>query len=335
MSIKDSPIAVIGAGSWGTALSLLLARNGNIVRLWGHERDEMALLQQQRENKHFLPGFSFPNNLQPCMELDEALDGVRDVLMVVPSHAFRSVLENIKKCGNADLRFAWGTKGIDAENLDVIGKVIAEVFSEDTPAAVLSGPSFAAEVAADMPTAVSLAGNDEQFLQDCVERFHSDRFRVYLNPDFIGVQLCGAIKNVLAIAVGIADGLKLGANTRSALMTRGLAEMSRLCEAMGGQQKTLMSLAGAGDLILTCTDNQSRNRRFGLSIGQGMESEAALQKIGQAVEGLKNAKQVHLLAQKFKVDMPITEQVYRVLYESASAQDVLTELLERAPKVEG
>lgn len=332
--IPADPIAVIGAGSWGTALALLLARNGNEVRLWGNEVQQMQHMQSARVNAKYLPDYPFPDHLQPCVALEECLVSVRDVLIAVPSHVFASVLQTLKPHLPANVRVSWGTKGLDPKTKLLPHQLVMNVFSPQTPAAVIAGPSFAKEVAAGLPTAVSLAGNDELFMQSLIERLHNDCFRVYRNDDIIGVQLCGVVKNVLAIAVGISDGLQLGANARAALITRGLAEMTRLCKALGGQSKTLMSLAGVGDLVLTCTDDQSRNRRFGLALGKGIAQQEALTQIGQAVEGRGNALQLFELAQQYQLDMPITEQVHAILYENASTKSVVAELLERAPKAE-
>ncbi len=332
--MEKKPIAVIGAGSWGTALALVLARNNNPVRLWGNEPAHMQRMQQDRVNEKYLPGHRFPDTITVCLELAEALQSVQDILIVVPSHAFRAVLTAIKPLVNESVRLIWGTKGLDPETCELLYQVAASVFCTQTPMAVLSGPSFAKEVAAEKPTAVSLAGNHQALLDDIQQRFAKPLFRVYENPDFIGVQLCGAVKNVLAIAVGIADGLELGANTRSAIITRGLAEMSRLCAALEGRPETLMSLAGVGDLVLTCTDDQSRNRRFGLAIGMGAKPEDAQKSIGQAVEGLSNAKQVFELAQRYQLEMPITEQVNGILFRGYSSEDVITQLLQRTPSKE-
>lgn len=335
MSILSMPIAVIGAGSWGTALAILLARNGNVdVRIWSNETDQIELMQARCVNEKYLPGISFPDAVHPYSELQANLNGVRDILVAVPSHAFRYVLEEIKTLVSDDVRVVWGTKGLDPETRQLLHAVVAEIFHKETPVAVLAGPSFAKEVAEGKPTAVSLSGNQQIFMDDLVERLHGGRFRVYINPDMIGVQLCGAIKNVLAVAVGISDGLQLGANTRCALITRGLAEMSNLCVALGGKRETLLSLAGVGDLVLTCTGDQSRNRRFGLAIGRGISVEQATQEIGQAIEGLNNTRQVCALAKQYQVEVPIAEQVNNVLHHGHSPQDVLVELLERAPKWE-
>ena len=333
MSIKDTPITVIGAGAWGTALALLLARNKNHVRLWGNDVAQMTTLQQDRENRQCLPGLSFPDNLQIISDLEEALRDVQDIFIVVPSNAFRSVVETIKTHVK-NPRIAWGTKGLDPNTRQFFHEVVFESFSTKTPIAVLSGPSFAKEVADGKPTAVSLAGNDLVFIEDLIERLHNAHFRVYQNTDLIGLQLCGTVKNIMAIAVGIADGLELGANTRAAIITRGLVEIGRLCDAMGAQPNTLLSLAGVGDLVLTCTDNQSRNRRFGLLVGKGKDLKTAEKEIGQAVEGLHNVKQVYELARSHGIEMPITEQIYAILHQNAEPKEVVTQLLSRAPKWE-
>lgn len=266
--METSPIAVLGAGAWGTALAILLARNGQHVCLWDHDTARLTVMKTERMHPWSLPGVPFPDTLSIALELEEAVRDVTDICLVIPSHAFRKVLVRLKSMVSLDVRFVWGTKGLDPETGSFLHETIASVFSPSTPIAVLSGPSFAKEVALHSPTAVSLACSDNAFLKSLTARFHNGHFRVYQNSDLIGVQLCGVVKNVMAIAVGISDGMGFGANTRCALITRGLAEMSRLCVALGGSRETMMSLAGVGDLVLTATDNQSRNRRFGLAIGQ-------------------------------------------------------------------
>ena len=334
-AILQQPILVLGAGSFGTALSVLLARNGNHTRLWSHEQSQADSLSNERVNQQFLPDIALPDNLHCSANLKECLQGCQDIVVAVPSHAFREVVQKVHELTTQPLRVAWGTKGLDPQHCQLMHEVVWDVMSPDNPVAAISGPSFAREIAMNCPTAVSLAGNDDDFTHDLITRLHNDRFRVYKNSDLIGVQLCGALKNVLAIAVGVVDGLKLGANARCALITRGLAEMGRLCVACGGKQQTLMSLAGVGDLILTCTDDQSRNRRFGLAVGSGQSAEQALAEIGQAVEGLQNIKQVYELAQRLKIEMPIVTQAYQVLFAKASPVEVMHELLTRSPKQEG
>lgn len=333
MSTKQKPIVVIGAGMWGTALALVLARNGNDVRFWGNIPEQQNAMRADRENKQYLPGIPFPDSLTVVDTLKEALNDTTDVMIVVPSNAFRIVIQQLRDVIEAP-RIAWGTKGVDPKTRHLLHQLVFEAYSDKTPVAVLAGPSFAKEVADGKPTAVSLAGNDDRFTDDLMARFHNQHFRVYKNNDMIGLELCGTLKNILAIAVGISDGLELGANTRAALITRGLVEMGRLCKAMGADKNTLLSLAGVGDLVLTCTDDQSRNRRFGKAIGQGDDRETAEKNIGQAVEGLHNVEQVHVLAQQYGVEMPITEQVHRILFESADPHQVVSDLLSRVPKSE-
>ena len=321
-------IAVLGAGSWGTALSLALARHQQNVVLWDVNSDLITSMQQSRQNTRYLPGIPLPSNITCCDSLTETLAQSHDVLIVVPSHAFRSVLQNIKHHLSPDARVISATKGLDAET----GQPLSAVFREemgDRPYAVLSGPSFAKEVAANMPTAVTIASEDADWLATVAARFHQQTFHVYTSQDVLGVSLGGAVKNVMAIAVGMADGLGFGTNTKTALITRGLAEMMRLGEALGAQRETFTGLSGVGDLVLTCSDNQSRNRRFGLAIGQGQAVQAAEEAIGQVVEGKRNAQEVVTLARQHDVNMPIAEQVFRVLYENAPIATAVNALLAR------
>lgn len=327
-TIKQTPIAVIGAGSWGTALAMVLARNQQPVRLWGHEADEMQKMRATRVNQKYLPDFELPAALTIALSLEEVLQEVSDVLIVVPSHAFRSVLAKAKPLFPKTVRIAWGSKGLDPESCLTLDEVAKELLGE-IPLAVLSGPSFAKEVAAELPTAVTLASNDDKFSEDLISRFQSETFRLYKSQDLLGVELCGVYKNVLAIAAGMSDGLNLGADARSALITRGIAELSRLITHCGGSKETLLGLAGIGDTILTCTTDTSRNRRFGLLIGGGLDKDAAIKQIGQVVEGYINTQQLHRLAQKHQVEMPIAAEVYRVLYENQSPQAAAKELLMR------
>lgn len=313
MDKSTLPIAVLGAGAWGNALAVLLARNGQSVRLWDVNADLIAKMQSTDAIE----------NLHPIADLKTAVTGVRDICLVVPSFAFRSVLTDLKSMVSDDVRFVWGTKGLNPDNAGFLHEIVFDVFSKQTSIAVLSGPSFAKEVVQGIPTIVSLAGNDAKFLNDLSQRFNSDHFQVALTTDLVGVQLCAVVKNVMAIATGISDGLGFGTNTRCALITRGLAEMADLCESLGGERESVMNFAGVGDLILTCTDDQSRNRRFGLAIGGGADADAALKKIGQSVEGYYNANQLFELATKNQVNMPIAAQVYRILYEQALPSTLL------------
>jgi glycerol-3-phosphate dehydrogenase (NAD(P)+) len=330
---------VLGAGSWGTALAIQLLRHGEPVTLWGHDAEHMSAIAEQGSNERYLPGIILPESLQLEPDLEKAVKGVQNILVAVPSHAFRSVLVAIQPFLSGTSRLIWATKGLEAGSGKLLHEVAKEVLDEIYPLAVMSGPTFAREVAEGLPTAVTVASQNEKFALEMADRFHSETFRAYTSEDVIGVEIGGAVKNVLAIAAGIADGLGFGANTRTALITRGLAEMMRLGEALGDkesmvQRETFMGLAGLGDLVLTCTDNQSRNRRLGLALGKGENIKEALAQIDQVVEGVQTAREVFDLAQREGVDMPITEQVYGVLYEGRSPREAVYDLLARVQKAE-
>jgi len=331
--LLQEPIAVLGAGSWGTALAILLANNGQPVRLWGHDAQHMADMAELRNNPRYLPGIAFPASLQLVTRLDTALQDVRDVLIVVPSTVFATVLTKLKPLLTPQARIAWATKGLSTDHR-LLHQVASDLLGPTHSLAILSGPSFAREVALGLPTAITAAATDPAFAQDLVTRFSNHYFRVYLSNDLTGIEICGVVKNILAIAAGISDGLHLGANALSALITRGLTEMQRLGLALGGQPATFIGLAGLGDLVLSCTDNQSRNRRFGQAIAQGKNREQALLSIGQAVEGCVNLPIIYELAQQRGVEMPIIEQVYRVVYQGCSPQDAIHSLLQRQPRQE-
>ena len=332
--MPQTPISVLGAGSWGTALALHLARNDNEVRLWGRDVQAMQTMQSSRQNQRYLPGIVFPDNLIATATLAQALDGVRDVLIAVPSHAFRETLRAIKPFTDDSLRLIWATKGFEHGAQALLSQVVEDEFGSALPNAILSGPSFAKELAAGLPTAITLASTFIEFRQDMVARFHNDKFRVYQSDDIIGVQVGGAVKNILAVGAGICDGLGFGANARTALITRGLAEMMRLGVAMGGKTETFYGMAGLGDLILTCTDNQSRNRRFGLGLGAGKTPEQTQKEIGQVVEAASNVEEVWQLAKRHQIDMPITEQIYRILHDHVAPAVAAKELLNRSSKFE-
>ncbi len=326
-------IAVVGAGSWGTALAILIARNGHEVRLWSHDPEQIEALERDRENRHFLPGVALPQAIRPTASLEQTLDGASGVLVAVPSQFFASVLAQLAPVLTPGLGILWATKGFDPDT----GRLLHEVALDQTgprELAVLSGPSFAGEVARGLPTAVTLAASSMAFAEHCAAWVRSERFRAYTQDDLIGVQVGGAAKNVLAIATGIADGLGFGANTRAALITRGLAELIRLGTALGARRDTFMGLAGLGDLVLTCTDDQSRNRRLGLALATGTSADTALANIGQEVEGLVTARAVHRIAAGNQIEMPICEQVYAVLYEGRSPETSTRHLLERSSKSE-
>jgi len=331
---QQTPIAVLGAGSWGTALALHLARNHNRVRLWGRDKAQMNRMQLSRCNARYLPDIAFPDNVFASADLQQTLEGVRDVLVSVPSHAFRATLQAMKPLVHKDIRLVWATKGFEHGAQALLSTVAIDELGSDTPFAILSGPSFAKELAAGLPTAITLATTFDAFRQDMVIRFHNDKFRVYQSNDVIGVQVGGAVKNILAVGAGMCDGLGYGANARTALITRGLAEMMRLGVALGGKTETFYGMAGLGDLILTCTDNQSRNRRFGLALGQGKSAEQAQRDIGQVVEAAANAGEVWQLALDHQIEMPITEQIYRILHQGVSPVEAAKELLSRASRSE-
>jgi glycerol-3-phosphate dehydrogenase (NAD(P)+) len=327
-------IVVLGAGSWGTALAILLARNGHAVRLWGHNAERLAHCERERENTAYLPGAHFPDLLHTDADLAALVVTHPRLLVVVPSHAFRATLERLAPQLASGAVVAWATKGVEPGSGKLLSAVTREVLGAKASLAAISGPTFAREVAAGLPTAFTVAAERTEVADEVAGWLRNDRVRVYTSDDLPGVQLGGAIKNVIAIAAGISDGLGFGANARAALITRGLVELTRLGVALGGRKETFMGLTGAGDLILTCTDNTSRNRRLGLALGQGKKLADALAEIGQEVEGVATARELHQLAQRVQVEMPITEQVYRVLYEQVSPARAVEALLRREPRAE-
>ena len=330
-TMKKSTIAILGAGSWGTAVAIHLAHSGNQVMLWGHDPQHIADMCRERRNQRYLPSINFPPTLMPTATLDECVKHASHVIIAVPSHAFNSLLAILKKPAHG---LAWLTKGIDPTSHVLLSQLVADKWGKTFPIAVVSGPSFAREVAQLLPTALVVASNDAPYLQTMHTIFHRDNIRAYLTDDIIGVQLCGAVKNVLAIACGVSDGLRYGANAKAALITRGLAEMSRLGLRLGARQETFMGLAGIGDLVLTCTDDQSRNRRFGLQIGQGISLLDAEKHIGQVVEGKYNAAQICALARQYHVEMPICEEVNALLQGQINAQQAVINLMSRPPRGE-
>ncbi len=303
--------------------------------LWGHNEEHIAALAKERRNQRYLPDLAFPEQIAVTSDLKQAAEFSDLILISVPSHAFKSTLLDLKPHVSAKgLKIAWATKGFNPEDGCLLHQVVADVFSPNTPAAILSGPTFAREVAANLPTAITVASKQAEFADQLADIVHSDRFRAYTSADIIGVEVGGAVKNVLAIAAGIADGLGFGANTRAALITRGLNEIMRLGIKLGGKQETFIGLAGLGDLVLTCTDNQSRNRRFGLALGQGRSRMSIINEIGQEIEGISAAKETLLLAKRHSIDMPITEQTYKVLYENLNPLSAVQNLLAREQKAE-
>jgi len=335
MNPKTTPtVAILGAGSWGTALGILIARNGYGACLWGPDAARLARVEHERENAVFLPGIKFPPTLSTCDDLAVLVRRTPHVLIAVPSHAFRATVAAIAAHLAPEAVVAWATKGLDPGAGRPLGDVAREILGERAALAVISGPTFAKEVAAGLPTAFTVASERVAAAETVAGWLRGERTRVYINSDVTGVQLGGAIKNVIAIGAGISDGLGFGANARAALITRGLAELTRLGIAMGGKKETFMGLTGAGDLILTCTDNLSRNRRLGLGLGQGRTLHEVMSEIGQEVEGVATARELHQLASRLNVEMPITEQVYRVLFEHLPAQAAVEALLKREPRAE-
>jgi glycerol-3-phosphate dehydrogenase (NAD(P)+) len=330
---KSPRITILGAGSWGTALALQAARLHPDVLLWARDPAQATLLEGSRENARYLPGVRFPEHLRVVAEPDLAV-ARRDLLLIaVPTSGFRETLRWVGGRLRDGQRIAWATKGLETTT----GAWLHEVLEEELPGqspAVLSGPSFAAEVAREQPTALTVASADPELGELVSQAFHGRALRVYRNADVLGVELGGAFKNVLAIAAGISDGAGFGSNARAALMTRGLAELQRLGAAVGARPQTLMGLSGLGDLVLTCTDDQSRNRRLGLYLGQGFDLETARRRIGQAVEGAETARVAVAKAEQAGVEMPICAEVHAVLYQGRPVREAVRRLLERDPVAE-
>ena len=322
-------VAVLGAGSWGTALAVSLARNGHTTLLWGRDEAELAVIARRGSNEKYLPGQRLPGGLAVEPVLSRAVDTAGACLIAVPSHAFKELVAALAAMPGSRAGLLWATKGLDPSSGRLLHEVAADLLPPGVPLGVLSGPTFAGEVARRLPAAVTLASTDAGFACEWAARLVNPRFRVYTTDDIAGVQIAGAVKNVLAIAAGIADGLGFGANTRAALVARGLSEMVRLGEAAGGRAATFMGLAGLGDLVLTCTDDQSRNRRFGLALARGALPDDAVAALGQVVEGMETSAQVMELAQRFGVEMPICEQVRAVVTGASSAGEAVEALLAR------
>lgn len=326
--------AVLGAGSWGTALAMLLADNGHATKLWAHQQETATQLETTRENAHYLPGLAFPDNLHIDSDLKAVLAEAEIVLLVVPSHVFRETLIRIKPLLQVQQKLAWATKGLEPDSRKLLHQQATEEMGSERIMAVVSGPTFAKEVAQQQPGAVTVASKNHDFALELAQALHNDYFRAYTGADVVGVEIGGAVKNVLAIAAGAAEGLGFGANARAALIARGLAEVTRLGVALGAQTDTFTGLTGLGDLVLTCTDNQSRNRRLGLAVGQGRDIKQAIAEIGQVVEGVNTSKEVYALAQSLGVDMPITEQVCKILHHGLHPKDAVIALMQRAIRPE-
>jgi len=329
------PLAVLGAGSWGTALAIHFARQGYAVRLWGRDPQKMASMAVSRVNTDYLPEARFPKNLTVHTRLSDAVTQVNTLFIAVPSHAFRALLTLLVPYVGRQTVCVCCTKGLDtAVQPPQFLYQTAESVLEGARMIVLSGPSFAKELAAGLPTAVTVSSALPATMTSFINCFHTDTFRFYRSSDVIGVQLCGAMKNVLAVAGGIVDGLGLGDSARSALISRGLVEMTALGMALGAKLETFYGLAGVGDLVLTCTSDLSRNRRLGLALGQGIEKEAAARQVGQVVESIGNAEYIYQLARDHRVHAPISAQVHRILSGKVTCADAVKSLLRQPPKVE-
>lgn len=332
--MSETHYAVLGAGSWGTALAMLLANNKQPTTLWAHTQSHANALQKDRANKKYLGDITFPKSLNINDDLNATVQQANRILIVVPSHSFRSTCKTLAPLLNTQHKVAWASKGLEVDSNKLLHQIAQEEFAASTPLAVLSGPTFAKEVAQGLPGAVTIASTEKEFALELANDCHSKMFRAYTSSDMVGVEVGGAVKNVMAIAAGIADGLGFGSNSRAALIARGVAEMMRLGLVLGAQKDTFMGLTGLGDLVLTCSDDQSRNRRFGLALGKGQTQQQALDDIHQTVEGRLTAKAVYQLAQQHKIDMPITEQVYKVLYEGLEPKIAAQALMERAVRAE-
>jgi glycerol-3-phosphate dehydrogenase (NAD(P)+) len=327
-------VAVLGAGSWGTALAALIARHGHRTVLWGRDAAGIATIDRGQQNARYLPGIRLPDTLRATTDLAAALEGADLVLVAVPSHAFAGTLHALAPHRPAAAGVAWATKGFEPGSGRFLHEVAAEVLGPGVPLAVVTGPSFAKEVALGLPTALTVHSDVAMFAQTVADVLHGPSFRAYTGDDMLGAELGGAMKNVLAVATGVADGMQLGLNARAGLITRGLNEMLRLNRALGGQPETLMGLAGLGDLVLTCTGDLSRNRRLGLALGQGQSIDGAVEAIGQVVESVQTADEVMRLARRHSVELPIAEAVYAVLHGAITPGEGLRQLMAREQKAE-
>ena len=332
--MANPQFTVLGAGSWGTALAALLARNGHAATLWGRDIQQMRTMQVTQENSKYLPGLPLPPTLNYTHDLTHAIAQADTIVLAVPSHNFRDYIQKLSPWLSGERAIIWACKGLEKGTAKLLHEIALEELPSLHRVAVISGPTFAKEVLQGLPSAATVAAEEADFASLAASWFQGESFRTYANTDIIGVEIGGALKNVLAIAAGIADGLGFGANTRAALITRGLAELMRLGEQLGGQRETLMGLSGLGDLVLTCTDNLSRNRRFGLALARGLNTEQAIQEIGQAVEGIYTTAEAYRLSDQKAVDMPIVNEVYDVLYQDKDPLAAVHSLLARAPVME-
>ncbi len=335
-SRSNKTIAVIGAGSWGTALSLTLANLNHAVKLWAYEKEVAESILQRRENELFLPGIKLPINVSPTNDLVEALEGAEFVLTVMPSHVCRSLYNHMLPYLRPEMILVSATKGLDSECLMRMSEVIRSITEQRFAPrlTVLSGPSFAQEVVRGDPTAIVVASEDREAAQRVQQEFSSENLRLYTSNDIVGVELGGAVKNVIAIAAGVVEGLGLGHNPTAALITRGLAEMTRLACACGARRETLAGLAGMGDLVLTCTGDLSRNRTVGYELGKGRKLAEIIGSMRMVAEGVKTTAATVMLAAQHGIEMPITQQVHRILEGQITPREAIRQLMERALKDE-
>ena len=322
-------IAILGAGAWGTALAISLGERQHVT-LWARDPEQIALMQAERRNQRYLPDAMFPATLQLTADITAVLAEAELIIVAVPVAGLRETLQQIAAL-TMPVPLVWLCKGFESGTAQLPHQIVSETLPATFPRAVMSGPSFAQEVARGLPTALTLASSDAEFSRHIAKVLHHARLRIYSSSDVVGVEIGGAIKNVLAIAAGICDGMQMGYNARAALLTRGLAEMTRLGLQMGGRAETLGGLSGVGDLILTCTGDLSRNRQVGMLLAQGKSLERILQELGHVAEGVYTAREVHLVAQQMRVEMPICEAVYRVLYDHFAAVKAVEALLNRQP----
>jgi glycerol-3-phosphate dehydrogenase (NAD(P)+) len=322
-------IAVLGSGAWGTALAASFAPRHQVT-LWARDAEQVEAMRGARRNQRYLPDIAFPPELGLSSDLNETLSGAELVIVAVPVAALRSTLQLLAALPSP-VSVIWVCKGFESGTSQFPHQIVAETLPANFPRGVLSGPSFAQEVARGLPTALALASSDGEFAQRTATALHHSRLRIYSSTDVVGVEIGGAVKNVLAIAAGISDGMQMGLNARAALLTRGLAEMTRLGLQMGGRAETLGGLSGVGDLILTCTGDLSRNRQVGMLLAQRNSLSTILDELGHVAEGVYTAREVHRIAQRLGVDMPICEAVYRVLYENLAADKAVEALLNRQP----
>ena len=332
-------VAVLGAGSWGTALAALIARHDHPTVLWGRDVATVAAIEDGGENPRYLPGIALPDGLRATTSLPDALADAGLVLVVVPSHAFAETLRTLAPLRPPHAGVAWATKGFEPGSGRFLHEVAGDILGnrgqdDDVPLAVVTGPSFAKEVAQGLPTALTVHSDDPAFCQQVADVLHGPAFRAYTGDDMLGAELGGAMKNVLAVATGVADGMGLGLNARAGLITRGLNEMLRLNIAIGGRPETLMGLAGLGDLVLTCTGDLSRNRRLGLALGRGSSIEDAVREIGQVVESIQTADEVMRQAERHGVELPIASNVRDVLHGGITPAEGLRRLMAREQKAE-